>query len=123
VVDATNVEDWGRRQLLDIAHRERRPAVAIVLDLPIGECLERLSRRGARPVPAHAVRRQLRQLRQSVHTLVEEGFSAAYLIDSGEGATAAVVERLPREFAGNAMSRRNRARRDDARSSNRHRNA
>ena len=32
VVDATNVEEWGRRQLLDIAGQERRAAVAIVLD-------------------------------------------------------------------------------------------
>src|SRR5436190_1050164 len=43
VVDATNVEEWSRRELLDIAARERRPAVAIVLDLSMEVCLERLS--------------------------------------------------------------------------------
>jgi protein phosphatase len=124
VVDATNVEAWGRRQLLDLANRELRPAVAIVLDLPLEVCLERLGRRGVRPVPAHAVRRQRRELHRSLPTLLEEGFSAIFVIDSAEEAERAVIERLPSVGArGKAMSRRNRARRDDARSSNRHRNA
>src|SRR6186997_9514 len=35
VVDATNVEEWARAQLLDLARRHRRPAVGIVLDLPL----------------------------------------------------------------------------------------
>src|SRR5207253_2616406 len=68
VVDATNVEEWGRRQLLDIAGQERRAAVAIVLDLPVEVCLERLGGRGVRPVPPPAVRRQYRELRRSLPT-------------------------------------------------------
>ena len=124
VVDATNVEEWSRRELLDIAARERRPAVAIVLDLSIEVCLHRLSRRGVRPVPAHAVRRQQRELHRSLPTLAQEGFRAVYAIESAADADAARIERAPRGSAGhNAMSRRNRARRDDARASNRHRNA
>jgi len=124
VVDATNVEEWGRRQLLDIAGQERRAAVAIVLDLPVEVCLERLGGRGARPVPPHAVRRQHRELHGSLPTLGAEGFRTVYVIESAAEADAARIERAPRGSAGhNAMSRRNRARRDDARSSNRHRNA
>jgi len=124
VVDATNVEEWGRRQLLDIANRERRAAVAIILDLPLDVCLERLAGRGARPVPVHAVRRQQRELHRSLPTFAAEGFNAVYAIHSATEADTARIERTPRQGAGcNAMSRRNRARRDDARSSNRHRNA
>jgi protein phosphatase len=122
LVDATNVEEWGRRELLDIAERRRRRAVAIVLDLPIEVCLERLRRRGHRPVPPPAVRRQHRELRRSLVALAEEGFDAVYVIDTAEAADAAKIGRAPRT-ADNAMSRRNRARYDDARSSNRHRNA
>ena len=70
VLDATNVEEWSRRELLDIAARERRPAVAIVLDLSMEVCLERLSRRGVRPVPAQAVRRQQRELHRSLPLLL-----------------------------------------------------
>jgi len=77
VLDATNVEEWSRRELLDIAARERRPAVAIVLDLSMEVCLKRLSRRGVRPVPAHAVRRQQRELHRSLPTLAQEGFHRA----------------------------------------------
>jgi protein phosphatase len=124
VVDATNVEEWGRRQLLDIAAGERRPAVAIVLDLPLEVCLARIAGRAIRPVPAHAVRRQQRELKRSLSGLLGEGFSGLYVIDSQEAVAAVQVQRGPRGgAAGNAMSRRNRARRDDARSSNRHRNA
>jgi len=124
VVDATNVEEWGRRQLLDIASQERRAAVAIVLDLPVEVCLERLGSRGVRPVPPHALRRQHRELHRSLPTLTAEGFSAVYAIESATEADAARIERAPQHGAGHRpMPRRNRARRDDARSSNRHRNA
>jgi len=124
VVDATNVEEWSRRELLDIAARERRPAVAIVLDLSIEVCLERLRRRGVRPVPAHAVRRQQRELHRSLPTLAQEGFAAVHVIGSAEEAGGTTIERTTGPSAvRNEMSRRNRARRDDARSSNRHRNA
>jgi protein phosphatase len=124
LVDATNVEEWGRRQLLDIADRRRRPAVAVVLDLPVEVCLKRLAQRGHRPVPVHAVRRQHRELRRSLPALAGEGFAAVYVIDSADAADAAMVQQAPRAPAADkAMSRRNRARRDDARSSNRHRNA
>jgi len=48
VVDATNVEAWARAELLDVARRHRRPAVAIVLDLPLDVAL---ARNLARPEP------------------------------------------------------------------------
>jgi protein phosphatase len=124
VVDATNVEEWGRRQLLEIADRQRRPAVAIVLDVPIEVCIERLARRGNRPVPPHAVRRQHRELLRSLPTLANEGFKAVNVVGSVEEVDSTKIERAPRaQLPDNAMSRRNRVRHDDARSSNRHRNS
>src|SRR5512134_888149 len=41
VVDATNVEEWARRELLGVARRHRRPAVAVVLDPPLDVALRR----------------------------------------------------------------------------------
>ena len=41
VIDATNVERWARERPLAVARRSGRPAVAIVLGLPLEVCLER----------------------------------------------------------------------------------
>ncbi|MDP9271603.1 MAG: AAA family ATPase [Chloroflexota bacterium] len=95
VVDATNVEEWGRRRLLDVAARWRRPAVAIVLDLPLEVCLARNLARPARRVPAPAVRRQLRELHRSLPTLAEEGFSAVHGLSTADEVDRLRVEREP----------------------------
>jgi protein phosphatase len=76
VVDATNVEAWARAQLLDVAWRARRPAVAIILDPGIAVALERnLTRADGRRPPA-AVRRQQRWLEQGLRDIANEGFAA-----------------------------------------------
>jgi protein phosphatase len=77
VVDATNVEGWARGQLLDVAARFARPAVAIVFDVPIEMCLARIAGgRSDRPVPAAAMRRQQRDLVRALSGLPAEGFEA-----------------------------------------------
>lgn len=82
VVDATNVEDWARKQLLDRARRHRRPAVAIVLDVPLEIALARnLGRPPPRP-PTGAIRRQHRWLHDSLHALRAEGFAAVHVLGS-----------------------------------------
>jgi protein phosphatase len=76
VVDATNVESWARQQLLDVAWRARRPAVAIVLDPGLGIALERNAQRTDGRRPPATVRRQQRWLEQGLPDLANEGFSA-----------------------------------------------
>ena len=84
VVDATNVEGWARAELLGAARRHRRPAVAIVLDLPIDEALRRnLARPLPRP-PAVALRRQARWLADSLPELEREGFAAVHRLTSAD---------------------------------------
>jgi predicted kinase len=75
VVDATNIHPWARRQLLDAARAARRPTVAVVLDLPLAECLRRARGRSPRPVPDRVVRRQHRQLQASLPPLSDEGYA------------------------------------------------
>jgi protein phosphatase len=86
VVDATNVQPWARRKLLEIARRRRRPAAAIVLDLPLTLCLERNATRTAGRLPAAAIRRQYRSLRDSLNDLKAEGFDSVHRLT--EAATA-----------------------------------
>ena len=92
VVDATNVEDWARGQLLDLARRHRRPAVAVVLDVPLAVALERNALRAAPRPPPVALRRQHGWLRSSLPSLADEGFVAVHVLSSADEIDAARVE-------------------------------
>ena len=96
VVDATNVEEWARRELIAIARRHRRPVVAIVLDLPFDEVVERNARRAHGPRPRAALARQTRWLRDSVPSLPNEGFDAVHRLASAGEIESAVVELVGR---------------------------
>jgi predicted kinase len=83
VVDATNVERWARGRLLAAARRAGRPALAIVLALPLETCLARnLARPDPRP-PA-AIRRQHRWMLHALETLLDEGFERAWILETPE---------------------------------------
>jgi len=92
VVDATNVEAWARAELLAAARRHRRPAVAIVLDLPLAVALERNLRRALPRPPAAAVRRQHRWLQDTLPELRDEGFAAVHHLSSAEEVDAVRIE-------------------------------
>ena len=93
VVDATNVEEWARRELLDTAGRHRRPAVAIVLDVPLDVALDRNALRAAPRPPPSALRRQQRWLADSLPGLAHEGFAAVHVLRSVDEVDSARVER------------------------------
>ena len=93
VVDATNVEEWARGELIRVARRHRRPAVAVVLDLPLDVAIERNADRAAPRPPAAALRRQHRWLRESLPTLADEGFAAVHHLRSAEEIDGAQIER------------------------------
>ncbi len=84
VVDATNVEDWARGRLTEVARRHRRPCVAIVLDVPLEVAVARNAARPAPRPPVSALRRQDRWLRESIPTLLHEGFAAIHRLSSVE---------------------------------------
>lgn len=96
VVDATNVEAWARAELLAVARRHRRPAVAIVFDLPLDVALSRnLARPLPRP-PAAAIRRQQRWLADSLPALAAEGFAALHRLTSVDEVDAVRIVRADR---------------------------
>ena len=80
VVDATNVHRRSRRTLLSIAGRYRRPAVAVILDLPEALCEERDRARGDGAVGARVVRTQRRLLARALATLDTEGFAQVVVV-------------------------------------------
>ena len=88
VVDATNVERPWREQLLAIARRAGRPAIAVILALPLEVLLARNEARPD-PRPAAVVRRQHRRLEGSIASLHDEGYERICVLDS-EAAVAAV---------------------------------
>jgi protein phosphatase len=93
VVDATNVEEWARRELLGLARQHRRPVVAIVLDVPLTVALERnVVRPSPRPPPA-AIRRQHRWLAESLPGLAQEGFAAVHVLRSVDEVDGVRLER------------------------------
>jgi predicted kinase len=93
VVDATNVEAWAREELLAMARRHRRPSVAIILDLPLTDALERNAARPAPRPPAAAIRRQHRWLHDSVAAMPTEGFLAIHHLRTAAEIDGAVVIR------------------------------
>ncbi len=91
VVDATNVEDWARAELLAVARHNRRPAIAIILDVPLEVALERNAQRPSPRPPPAALRRQPRWLHDLVHAIDEEGFSAVHHLRSVEAIEAVAI--------------------------------
>ena len=96
LVDATNVEWHARRPLLAIARRSGRPCVAIVLDLPLADVLERNRMRAGVAVPEDAVERQHRRLASALErdALAGEGFAAVHRLAGAEAVKRAVVVRV-----------------------------
>jgi len=80
VIDATNVLFASRAALIDLAAAWERPAVAIVLDTRLEQCLAWNSERPGRMVPAWVVRRQHRLMRRSMGHLDREGFAAVHVL-------------------------------------------
>ena len=95
VVDATNVEGFARERLLALARRHRRPAIAIVLDLPLPVSLGRVAARTAHPVPAAVIRRHHARLRASLDGLAAEGFESIVVLSSVEEIDAFRAEMAP----------------------------
>lgn len=91
VVDATNVQDWARAELLAIAKRHRRPAVAIILDVPLDVALERNAQRASPRPPPSALRRQHAWLHDVIGAIGEEGFAAVHHLQSTAEIDAVVI--------------------------------
>jgi len=99
VVDATNIDRGGRRELLRRATAARLPSVAIVFDLPSDVVLGRNASRVTRVVDERVVRRHLAQMRVLVDGpaggLESEGFQGVWVLRDPDGLDAVEITRTP----------------------------
>ncbi|MEV5242622.1 ATP-binding protein [Streptomyces cinnamoneus] len=83
VIDATNVEQPVRVELVMAAKRHGMPAVAVVVATPLPVCLERQGSRPAnRRVPEDVVRAQHQAMVHSHQRLAAEGFNTIAFADN-----------------------------------------
>ncbi len=84
VIDATNIQQSARKQVVDLARNNDVHAVAIVLDLPENILHQRNKMRSDRNFPDRVIRQHWRDVRRSVKGLKHEGFRYTYVIRSLE---------------------------------------
>ncbi|BFO16272.1 polynucleotide kinase-phosphatase [Streptomyces sp. KM77-8] len=92
VVDATNVQQDGRRQLIALARAHDVLPIAIVLDVPEQVCAERNAARTDRAdMPRRVIQRHIRELRRSLRQLEREGFRKVHVLRGVEEVDHATV--------------------------------
>ncbi|MFE9246567.1 polynucleotide kinase-phosphatase [Nocardiopsis sp. NPDC006938] len=92
VVDATNVQRKAREQLVRIAKANDVLTTAIVLDVPEAVARERNRARPDRDFGDHVIRRQRRDLRDSVKRMSREGIRRTYVLKGQEEIDAVRIE-------------------------------
>jgi protein phosphatase len=80
VIDATNVRPEDRKVYVSLAREYHVLPVAIVLDTPIDQCLERNRARPDRTFGPHVVRNQTAALKRSLRGLDQEGFRRVHVL-------------------------------------------
>jgi protein phosphatase len=95
VIDATNVQEEARADVLRLARAQDCHAIAIVLDLPPARCVERNALRPDRNFGEHVVKRQADQLRRSLRHLEREGFRYVFLLKNEAEIDAVQIVRKP----------------------------
>lgn len=93
VIDATNVQPYARKPLLELAKEYHCLSVAIILNVPERVCLDRNAQRADRNFGPHVVRNHVRELRRSRKGLRREGFRFVYELKSPEEIDAVTIER------------------------------
>lgn len=92
VVDATNVQQESRKQLIELARQYDVLPIAIVLDVPEEVCAERNAARVDRAdMPRRVIQRHTRELRRSLRHLEREGFRKVHILRGVEEAESAEI--------------------------------
>ena len=93
VVDATNVQPFARKSLIELARQHHVLPVAIVLDLPERVLLERHRARTDRDFSPHVLTNHRRDLHRSVGGLEKEGFRYVHVLKSELDIAAVQINR------------------------------
>ena len=84
VIDATNLSNSARQQVLELAHKQNVHSVAIVLDLPEKELMQRNKNRADRGYPDRVIHSHFTGLRKCIRHLKKDGFRFVYVLGSQE---------------------------------------
>ena len=84
VIDATNLSNSARQQVLELAHKQNVHSVAIVLDLPEKELMQRNKNRADRGYPDRVIHSHYTSLRKCIRYLKKDGFRFVYVLSSQE---------------------------------------
>ena len=84
VIDATNLSNSARQQVLELAHKQNVHSVAIVLDLPEKELMQRNKNRADRGYPDRVIHSHYTSLRKCIRHLKKDGFRFVYVLGSQE---------------------------------------
>jgi protein phosphatase len=95
VIDATNVQEHARKQVLRLAKEQNCLAVAIVLDIPEKTIRERNEKRPDRNLGGNIIARQTSQLRQSIRQLQKEGFRYVHILSGEDEISNVEIVRTP----------------------------
>ena len=99
VIDATNVQEFARASLLQLAKKHDCSVIAIVLNLPESILLKRNQHRFDRDLEPDIIRKHVRQLKESLNTLKAEGFCSVYEIKTENGVENVEINVVEQEFA------------------------
>ena len=84
VIDATNLQEKARKQVIDLAREQNVHSVAIVLNLPEKIMQERNKKRPDRDLPERVIRKHCLDTKRCIKNLKREGFRFVYVINSLE---------------------------------------
>ena len=93
VVDATNVQAFARKPLVQLARQHHVFPIALVLDIPEQVCRQRNRQRSDRNFGDHVIGQQCKQLRHSLKNLKREGFRRIHVLRSEEEVGQLTIER------------------------------
>lgn len=91
VIDATNVLENARYDLLEIARKNHALTVAIVLNLPENINYKRNKIREDRNLDEHIIKYQINQMQYALMNLKKEGFNYVYILNTLEDINKARV--------------------------------
>ncbi|MDR0861264.1 MAG: polynucleotide kinase-phosphatase [Oscillospiraceae bacterium] len=95
VIDATNVQEESRKEIIKLAKEQNIHAVAIVLDLPESVCRERNAKRDDRNFGSTVIAKQAAQLKRSLKYLKKDGFRFVYTLKSEADIADCEIVRTP----------------------------
>ena len=95
VVDATNVQPFARKGLIELARQHYVLPVAIVLDLPERVLHDRHHARTDRDFGGHVLNNQRRDLHRSLSGLAKEGFRYVHVLKSEQDIADIQINRTP----------------------------